>query len=212
MASSPGPKRPQKPDFSLEREYGGLVCGVDEAGRGPLAGPVVAAAVIFPTRRAPAGINDSKKLTREMREALFSAILRRAHTGIGLASVEEIDRLNILGATLLAMRRAVAALPHAPAVALVDGNRPPPLSCPVSCVVKGDARSLSIASASILAKVTRDRIMGELAKDYPHYGFDRHAGYPTPCHREALRIHGVTPHHRRSFAPVRAALCGIGEE
>ncbi len=201
-------KLPAKPNFSIERHYNGAIAGIDEAGRGPWAGPVTAAAVILDSnpRRLPRGLNDSKRLKPEQREALFEALLSCAQIGIGHASVEEIDSLNILAATMLAMQRAVAALPIMPDVALVDGNRVPALPCQTQWVVSGDARSLSIASASIIAKVTRDRIMRELANEWPDYGFERHAGYGTPYHQEALARHGVTPHHRRSFAPIRALL------
>lgn len=201
-------QRAAKPDFSLELLYPDQwVAGVDEAGRGPWAGPVVAAAVVLDMQALPEGINDSKQLKPAAREALFTHIMMTARaTGVGLATVEEIDRLNILHATMLAMQRAVAELAPAPGVALVDGNRKPPLSCPVQCVVGGDARSLSIAAASILAKVTRDRIMRGLAGEFPQYGFARNAGYGTPQHQLALAEHGVTPHHRKSFAPVKRML------
>ena len=196
------------PDFSLERAAPAApVCGVDEAGRGPWAGPVVAAAVIFPGL-APEGLNDSKKLSAARREALFGAIMRDGLVGVGEASVDEIDEINILNATWLAMRRAVAALPEPPAHALIDGNRlPPGLPCGATAVVKGDGRSLSIAAASIIAKVTRDRLMRTLAEAFPQYGWDRNAGYGVKAHAEALRRHGLTPHHRRSFRPIRNMLC-----
>ena len=194
------------PDFELEHAAGGRVAGVDEAGRGPLAGPVVAAATILQAHAIPAGIDDSKKLSRARRDALFAALHATAHIGIGIADVAEIDRLNILGATMLAMWRAVQALPEPPDLALVDGNRLPRLGCPARAVVRGDARSLSIAAASICAKVTRDRIMAELARQYPGYGWERNAGYGTAEHRAALGRLGVTAQHRRAFAPVRAAM------
>ncbi len=185
------------------------VCGVDEAGRGPWAGPVVAAAVLFtPGDAIPAGLNDSKKLSRHAREALFSALTeaRIAH-GIGLASVEEIDTLNIWQATQLAMRRAIAALPTPPTFALVDGKiNPSDLPCPSRPIIGGDGISLSIAAASIFAKVTRDRLMEAYARDYPHYGFERHAGYGTAHHQRALAEHGICPLHRTSYAPIRALL------
>ena len=192
------------PDFSYERAAArqGLVCGVDEAGRGPLAGPVVAAAVILDRRRAPKGLDDSKKLTPESRAELCALLWQRAQVGVGAASVADIERLNILGATMLAMVRAVAALPMQPDVALVDGNRAPKLACAVETVIGGDGLSLSIAAASIVAKVTRDRIMCALAPRWPAYGFERHMGYATAAHREALTRFGPTPHHRRSFAGV----------
>ena len=196
------------PDYSFE--YAAPfqpVCGVDEAGRGPWAGPVVAGAAILDMATAPAGLNDSKALSAAKRDVLFNA-LQGQIIGVGIASVEEIDQLNILNATYLAMRRAVAALSAAPAYALIDGNRiPPDLPCPAEAVVKGDARSLSIAAASIVAKVTRDRIMSELALEFPGYGWERNAGYGVRAHAEALKRLGVTPHHRRSFKPIYKMLC-----
>ncbi len=199
------------PDFAAERALGsplgGPVAGVDEAGRGPLAGPVVAAAVCFPGLDLPPAvrslIDDSKKLSAAGREAAYSAILEAGTVGMGEAGVAEIDRLNILQATLLAMQRAVAALAAPPAAVLVDGNRAPDLPCPAHPMVGGDGRSLSIAAASIVAKVTRDRIMTRLAAEYPGYGWERNAGYGVAAHRAALAALGPTPHHRRSFAPVR---------
>jgi ribonuclease HII len=199
------------PDFALEQRCAGCVCGVDEAGRGPLAGPVVAAAVILDRVRLPRvlrdGLDDSKTLSPAARER-YAALLREAGAviGVGAASVAEIDRLNILRATLIAMGRAVAALGLAPAVALVDGNVAPDLPCAVETVVRGDGRSLSIAAASIIAKVTRDRLMRRLALRYGGYGWDRNAGYGTAEHRAALLALGPSPHHRLSFAPVRLAL------
>jgi ribonuclease HII len=196
------------PDFALEKRCAGIVCGVDEAGRGPLAGPVVAAAVILDRRRLPRalrdGLDDSKKLSPEARER-YAALLRRSACviGIGAASTVEIDRINILRATLVAMGRAVAALRTAPSLALVDGNVPPPLPCPVETVIGGDGLSLSIAAASIIAKVTRDRLMRRLALRYAGYGWEHNAGYATAEHRAALRLLGPTPHHRRSFAPLQ---------
>lgn len=187
----------------------GLVCGVDEAGRGPVAGPVVAAAVILDPARIPAGIDDSKRLSPARREETAARIRSACQFGIGIAGVIEIDRLNILGATLLAMRRAILALPVAPTLALVDGNRDPDngeLPCRTLCIVRGDQRSLSIAAASVLAKTRRDAMLRSLAKEYPGYGWDRNAGYPTREHLEALIRLGPTPHHRAGFAPVRAAL------
>ena len=182
----------------------GLVCGVDEAGRGPLAGPVVAAAVILDPRQPIAGLNDSKKLSAKRREVLAMEIRERALAwAVAEASVDEIDRINILQASFLAMRRAVAGLSLAPDHLLVDGNRlPRDLPCRAEAVVKGDARSLSIAAASIMAKVTRDRIMVDLAQQHPGYGWENNAGYPTSEHLAALLNLGVTPHHRRSFRPV----------
>ncbi|HEY4546886.1 MAG TPA: ribonuclease HII [Pedomonas sp.] len=198
------------PTLELELTHaatcGGLIVGIDEAGRGPLAGPVVAAAVILDVDRLPCGIHDSKTLSRPKREALMEAILEQAIVGVGEASAAEIDEINILQATFLAMRRAVEALPIPPAVALVDGNRAPRLEMPCHTVVKGDATCLSIAAASIVAKVTRDRIMDRLAAEHPGFGWERNAGYGTAEHIEALRQIGPTPHHRRSFSPVRAAF------
>ena len=198
-------------DYTLETAAPTPVCGIDEAGRGPLAGPVVAAAVILDPSRIPDGLDDSKRLSQPRREQLLDALLNTAEIGIGAASVREIDRLNILQATLLAMARAVAALPRAPAMALVDGNQAPRLACAVTTVVKGDARCLSIAAASIVAKVTRDRLMTALARLHPAYDWHRNAGYPTAAHRQALFDFGPTAHHRTSFAPVRRAIA-LGQE
>jgi ribonuclease HII len=183
------------------------IAGVDEAGRGPLAGPVVAAAVVLDAARIPPGLNDSKQLTAARREALFAALPACAQIGIGLASVEEIDALNILRASHLAMLRAVADLPEPPDHLLIDGNLlPRDAPCGATAIVKGDALCLSIAAASIIAKVTRDRIMVDLAQQYPGYGWDRNAGYPTADHRAALLRLGVTPAHRRSFRPIHNIL------
>ncbi|MFO1211621.1 RNase HII [Paenacidovorax caeni] len=185
----------------------GLVAGVDEAGRGPLAGPVVAAAVILDDQRPIAGLADSKKLSPARREALFDEI--RAHAlcfSIAEASVEEIDRLNILQATLLAMRRAVQGLRLKPVMVLVDGNRLPVLDVPAEAIVKGDARVQAISAASILAKVHRDRWCAQLHERYPQYGFAGHKGYGTAAHMAALRAHGACPEHRRTFAPVAQLL------
>lgn len=194
------------PDLAIERDAGGLVAGIDEAGRGPWAGPVVAAAVILESGTLSAelatGIDDSKLIPRRRRELLCDALRAESRFGIGAASVVEIDRDNILAATLIAMCRALAALGVVPDLALVDGNRAPPLPCPVRTIVKGDTRSLSIAAASIIAKVTRDRLMTALAARYPGFGWERNAGYGTAHHRSALERLGPTPHHRRSFAPV----------
>lgn len=185
----------------------GLVCGIDEAGRGPLAGPVVAAAVILDPARPIAGLNDSKKLSEKKRQALADQIRNQAVAwAIAEASVEEIDQINILQATLLAMRRAVEALAPAAESALVDGNKCPRLVIPVQSVVKGDGSVAPIAAASILAKTWRDQMMLALHADYPQYGFDRHMGYPTAVHFAALRAHGASPVHRRSFAPVAEQL------
>jgi ribonuclease HII len=185
----------------------GLVAGVDEAGRGPLAGPVVAAAVILDELAPIKGLNDSKRLTARTRERLFDEIRAKALCCcIAQASVEEIDTLNILQATLLAMRRAVEGLRLLPHKVLVDGNRLPILAMPAEAIVRGDAKVKAISAASILAKVHRDRLCLELHAQHPEYGFDGHKGYPTPAHLAALREHGVCPQHRRSFAPVRALL------
>lgn len=200
------------PDYRIESEYTGIIVAIDEVGRGPLAGPVMAAAAILDVTRIPSGINDSKKLAAPQREMLYAAIRESARVEIGIATVEEIDRINILQATKLAMRRAYEALGVQAAIALVDGNQPPSLPCPTRCVVGGDALCLSIAAASIFAKVTRDRHMAELAKLHPHYGWEHNAGYATPMHLDAIQLHGVTPHHRRSFAPVRAMIEPVVEE
>jgi ribonuclease HII len=205
------------PDYRLEAAQGGIVCGIDEAGRGPWAGPVVAGAVVvLDIRRLPRrlrrDLDDSKKLTPERRNELLTDMLAARAAGhlcfaIAAASVVEIDRFNILRATYLAMSRAVARLPVAPAHALVDGNGlPPGLPCPASAVVGGDGLSLSIAAASIVAKVARDRLMAKLDAIVPGYGFAHNAGYGTPEHRAALARLGVSRHHRRSFAPVRLLL------
>ena len=176
------------------------VCGVDEAGRGPLAGPVCAAAVLLPAGIEIAGLNDSKKLREAQREALYDEITGRAVSyGISFASVEEIEELNILGATFLAMNRAIAKLDPAPSLALIDGNRNRGIISPSRCVIHGDAKCASIAAASILAKVTRDRYMLEMAARYPEYGFERHKGYGTKAHYEALRTYGPSEIHRPSF-------------
>ena len=198
------------PDLTAEVAFGGngaTICGVDEAGRGPWAGPVVAAAVVLDRGCIPPGLDDSKKLTPRRRAALFEAIRAAASVGVGIASVEEIDALNILRANDLAMLRAIGALDPAPGAALIDGNRVPPgLPCPGRALVGGDGRSLSIAAASIVAKVTRDRIMAELARTHPGYGWERNMGYGTPQHRAGLIRLGVTPHHRRSFRPIHNML------
>jgi ribonuclease HII len=198
------------PTFTLEKLCGdGPVCGVDEAGRGPWAGPVCAAAVILPAKRAPKGIDDSKKLTHERRESLEIEIKARAVAwAVAFASVEEIAELNILHATGLAMRRAVEALHIAPVTALVDGNYAFRLPCTVRTVIKGDGLSLSIAAASILAKTARDRLMVELDETYPGYGFAAHKGYHAPVHWAALRKLGPCPAHRMGWAPVKAVLQG----
>lgn len=189
----------------LIRRGHGLVAGLDEVGRGPLAGPVVAAAVILDMRRIPKGLGDSKALSAERREELFPEILAGAAIGIASVAAAEIDRINIRQATLAAMCRALAALPCRPDAALVDGNDPPPLPCPVETIVKGDACVPSIAAASIVAKVVRDRMMRRLALLHPAYGFATNVGYSTAAHLAALGREGPCPHHRRSFAPVRIA-------
>lgn len=201
-----------RPDLSLEETTDGLVAGIDEAGRGPWAGPVIAAAVVLDRHRLPAAlaaaIDDSKRLTRARRERVFAALPESARIGVGEASVAEIDELNVLNAALLAMQRAVAELDVKPELALVDGNRLPRLPCRALAVVGGDGRCLSIAAASIVAKVTRDRLMEALAREYPGYGWERNAGYGTAAHQQALSRLGLTPHHRRSFKPVMALLDG----
>jgi len=203
---------PVIPDFAREaaaiaRGFG-PVAGVDEVGRGPLAGPVMAAAVVLDPARIPAGLGDSKALTAARREALYPLILDQAvAVGTGLADIAEIDALNILRASHLAMVRAVAALGIMPGLVLIDGNLiPRDLAHPAEAVVRGDAQCLSIAAASIVAKVLRDRIMVDLAQQHPGYGWERNAGYPTRDHLAALKILGVTPHHRRSFRPVHNIL------
>lgn len=196
------------PDFSIELQHTGIVCGVDEAGRGPLAGPVVAAAAILErSRPLPDGLNDSKKLTARKRDYLYEWLREHTVYAVAVAPPEEIDQYNILRASLRAMARAIEALTLTPEIALIDGNAAPnPAPCRIQTVVKGDSKSLSIAAASIIAKVTRDRMMEQLAKQYPHYGFEQHMGYGTAQHMGALRLHGPCPIHRRSFAPVRALL------
>ena len=198
-------RRSAPEQLGLDWDPPGLVAGVDEAGRGPLAGPVVAAAVILDELQPIAGLADSKALTAARRERLFDEIRAKALCcAIATASVEEIDRLNILQATLLAMRRAVEGLRLRPARVLVDGNRIPVLPVPAEAIVKGDALVPAISAASILAKVHRDRLCLDLDARHPDYGFATHKGYPTPEHLEALRRHGACAAHRRSFAPVRA--------
>jgi len=195
-------KQAVKPVVEAER----YIAGCDEAGRGPLAGPVVAAAVILDPDRPIPGLADSKQLSEKRREILAAEIRAKALAwALGRAEVAEIDALNILRASLLAMQRAVAALPVAPAQVLVDGQHCPALPCPVQAIVGGDATAPAISAASILAKVARDREMVALHARYPDYDFDRHKGYPTAAHRAALQAHGPCPAHRRSFAPVRAA-------
>lgn len=206
MSRTPTPTTP--PDMSEEqaaqREGYARVCGIDEAGRGPLAGPVVAAAVILPAGYELPGLNDSKKLTAKRREQLYAALMadERVQKCIAQATVQEIDELNILRATHLAMRRAAEGLPGGVDFCLIDGLPVPGFPLPSRSLVKGDARCLSIAAASILAKVWRDHYMLELHREFPAYGFDRHAGYGTKAHMQAIHDHGVTIHHRRTFAPV----------
>jgi ribonuclease HII len=184
-----------------------LIAGVDEVGRGPLAGPVVAAAVILNNDAPISGLDDSKKLTEKRRISLDAQIRQHAHCyAIGYADVGEIDQLNILHATMLAMQRAVAGLDVTPDMVYVDGNRVPELPCEAEAIVGGDGKVAEISAASIIAKVYRDSLMKDLHEQYPHYGFASNKGYPSKQHRDALLVHGVTPLHRRSFAPVRAAL------
>ncbi len=202
------------PDFSFERAaYGDghrLVAGIDEAGRGPWAGPVVAAAVILDADALSSflhnSLDDSKVLSPKKRDAAYAALVDEADIGVGIVDVDEIDGLNILQATMTAMTKAVGTLERTPDLALVDGNRGPDLPCAVTTVVKGDQRSLSIAAASIVAKVTRDRLMCDLAELHPGYGWERNMGYGTAEHQEALNRLGVTQHHRKSFAPIAKIL------
>ncbi len=196
-------------NFELEDQYDGMICGLDEVGRGPLAGPVVAACVVIPNEMRHFDfiehIKDSKKLSLTKREALYDQITEHFPYAIAALSPQEIDELNILQASLEAMKRAhdqISGITHS----LVDGNKAPNLSSITETVIKGDSKSKTIAAASIIAKVHRDRIMNALALEYPQYGWERNAAYPTKEHREALLTHGVTPHHRRSFAPVRKIL------
>ena len=194
------------PDLSFERRLPGLVAGVDEAGRGPLAGPVVAAAVILPRQNWPEGLNDSKTLSPSARERLLNMLRKCAQIGVGISEPEEIDRLNILGGTMIAMQRAVAALPTPPDAVIIDGNRAPQLPMPAQTIIKGDALSLSIAAASIVAKVTRDHIMMRADSRFTGYNLAQHKGYPTQAHRAAVAALGPSPVHRLSFAPCKAAL------
>lgn len=202
------------PDLRHERAAAGAgfvrICGVDEAGRGPLAGPVVAAAVVLDPGVLDQPqwqlLDDSKRMSAKARDRLFDAVTQTASVGVGICDIDEIDLLNILGATMKAMADAVRALDPAPDYALIDGNRMPVLACAGTSIVKGDQRSMSVAAASVIAKVTRDRIMRDLAQRFPGYGWERNAGYGTAEHLAALASLGVTPHHRKSFAPVREAL------
>jgi len=197
------------PDFSLELEAGAphrVIAGVDEAGRGPWAGPVVAAAVVLDPSDMPEGLNDSKKLSEKKREALFGQILSRAQVSVACVDVGIIDQDNILQATFTAMTTALEGLPTPPDLALIDGNKAPAVSFPTRCIIGGDGKSLSIAAASIIAKVARDRLMRELAAAHPEYDWERNKGYGTKSHQNALLRFGVTKHHRRSFAPIRKML------
>ncbi len=204
------------PDFKFENEYEFDVVGIDEAGRGPWAGPVVAGAVVIKNKQLAEdlvkNLDDSKKITASKREKLYERLFEeeragRLYIGIGEALAQEIDELNILQATFLAMTRAVEKLPFCPKMALIDGNRiPKNFPCPSKCIIKGDALSLSISAASIVAKVYRDRLMKELAVKYPGYGFEKNAGYGTAAHIEGLKKQGVTPEHRRSYKPIKNFL------
>ena len=202
------------PDLALERAQWDAgcarVCGIDEAGRGPLAGPVVAAAVVLDPAELDKPVwevlDDSKRMSAALRDTLYKTIMATADVGVGIVGGDEIDLLNILGATMKAMTDPVRALDPAADFALIDGNRLPALTCEGECVVKGDGKSLSIAAASVIAKVTRDRIMAELSRKHPGYGWERNAGYGTEEHLAAIAALGVTSHHRRSFAPIRDAL------
>ena len=201
------------PDFSFEADLHAkgfeIIAGVDEVGRGPLAGPVTAAAVILDPNNIPTGLNDSKALSAKKRKVLYDLILQYCRVGVVHVSVEDIDRINILQASLLAMGQAIAQLDPSPSFVLIDGNRiPAGLSVPTQAIVKGDAKSVSIAAASIVAKITRDRLMSDLARQNPGYGWDKNAGYPTKEHQLALQHLGVSPHHRRSFKPVHNILFG----
>jgi len=198
-----------RPCFKLEKVHPDPVAGVDEAGCAPLAGPVVAAAVILDRNHFPRGIDDSKALPASVREAICARLYKVAVIGVGMASVEEIDRLNIYWARMLAMSRAVDALGMDPAMVLVDGNRCPKWNRPSLAIIAGDAKCRSIAAASIVAKVTRDKIMFDYSREHPGYGWERNKGYPTPEHVEALGRLGPTVHHRRSFAPVRQLTLGL---
>ena len=201
--SAGSPRRWSDVERRARLAHGPLLAGVDEVGRGPLAGPVVAAAVVLDPKRVPQGLSDSKALTALRREELFAEILKTAQVGVASVSHTEIDAINIRQASLLAMCRALAALPCSPDLALVDGNDPPRLPCGVEAIVKGDATVASIAAASIVAKVFRDGLMRRLGDLYPAYGFETNAGYSTAAHLAALADHGPCPFHRKSFSPVR---------
>lgn len=204
------------PDFLIEDTFSGMVAGIDEAGRGPWAGPVVAGAVVVLDRNLDPvllnGLDDSKKLSAKKREQLYERLFEAQEKGqialgIGQASAQEIDELNILQATFVAMKRAFAALGVKPQIALIDGNqKPKDFPCSTQTVVKGDARSLSIAAASIVAKVYRDRLMADLAQKYPYYGFEKNAGYGTKAHIEGLKLHGIIPEHRKSYRPIQEIM------
>jgi ribonuclease HII len=199
----------RRPNLAIEQSIDGPVAGLDEAGRGPLAGPVIAAAVIFervPPRKRLRCIDDSKKLLPEEREAVFAWLPDYARIAVGRASVEEIDSLNILWASMLAMRRAMEGLTILPMLALIDGDTAPDIACPTRCVVGGDALCISIAAASIVAKVTRDREMVGLAERHPGYGWERNMGYGTPEHRLGIDLLGINPQHRRTFRPISELL------
>lgn len=201
-----------QPDLSLFDYEAEIICGVDEAGRGPLAGPVFAAAVILNTKRPIPGLRDSKKLTAATREQLAAEIKTHAHSwAIAQCSEAEIDTLNILHASMLAMRRAIEALHIAPSLALIDGNRCPVMQIRSEAIVGGDDKVEAISAASILAKTARDDALRALHLIYPHYGFDQHKGYPTAMHMARLQLYGVSPVHRRSYAPVRALLEGVAD-
>lgn len=211
-------ERKTLPDWSYENECDGLVAGIDEAGRGPWAGPVIAGAVIFFTKDINplliTSLNDSKKLSAKKREMLYTLLEEEQKKGhlcfaIGSADAAEIDEINILQATFNAMRRALANLAKRPNIALVDGNRAPvPFDCPVKTIIKGDALSLSISAASIVAKVYRDRLMKDLSLKYPHYGFEKNAGYGTKDHIAGLKKFGITPEHRKSYKPIAEIING----
>ncbi|MBI3440820.1 MAG: ribonuclease HII [Proteobacteria bacterium] len=207
MTSQP---RVTRPDFSFEDQYQDPVCGIDEVGRGPLAGPVVAAAVVIRRDKMPRAIleqiNDSKQLTSKKREYLFKKIYEFSDVSLSECSVGEIDTINILQASLLAMAKAFEGLKIRPAVALIDGNQRPKLSCTMQTIIQGDSKSLSIAAASIVAKHYRDRLMIDMANEFPHYGWNTNVGYGTPHHLKAIEIHGVTVHHRRTFSPISKQL------
>ena len=202
---------PRRCSFKIEMDFPQPLAGVDEAGCAPLAGPVVAAAVILDRNRFPYGIDDSKNLPIEKRESLYARIVKTSRWGVGVASVEEIDTINIYWARMLAMTRAVEALGEEPAWVLVDGNATPRWQRPSKAIVDGDAKCRSIAAASIIAKVTRDRMMVQHAETYPGYGWERNRGYPTPDHRRALRELGPTPLHRRSFGLVRDMIAAAAQ-